>query len=84
MQITVAPINEQGVNFSVVLMKPSFQLTSENMENLNSELPVDFPRPIVVARKLGTELEFYGRKDIVNFISDLDPSQIPWQTFEVQ
>ncbi|EEI19605.1 hypothetical protein G8J22_02416 [Lentilactobacillus hilgardii] len=84
MQITVAPITEQGISFSVVLMKPSFQLTSGNMEALNFELPADFPRPIIVARELGSSVEFFGRNDIVNFLSNLDLSQIPWQTFDVQ
>lgn len=84
MRITIAPISEQGINFSVVLMKPNFQLTSGNMASLNSELPNDFPRPIVVARESRSGLEFYGRTDIVNFLSNLDPSQIPWLSYDIQ
>lgn len=84
MQITVATISEQGVSFSVFLAGPTFQFTAGNMEELNAELPNEFPRPIIVAKKNGPNLDYFGKKDIVNYLSGLFPNQIPWQTFDIQ
>lgn len=82
MQINGARITEQGVSFSIVVVN-SGTLNSSNRDYVGSNLPADFPRPIILAEPSGNGFEYYGRNDIVDFLANLDPSQIPWETYEI-
>lgn len=77
-------IKEQGVTFAIVLVKNSFfNRTSSKIEEFrNSLLPVFGPIPIILASQdsRGT-FRYHGRKDIVKFLANIDPSRIPWKEY---
>ncbi|VDG18580.1 hypothetical protein [Lactiplantibacillus mudanjiangensis] len=83
MRITGARINEQGVNFSIVVVNPG-TLNSPSRDSAANDLPLDFPRPVILAEQSSNGgFQFYGRDDIVDFLASLDPSQIPWEDYEI-
>ena len=82
MRITGARITEQGVSFSIVVVKPG-TLNSSSRDSVANGLPLDFPRPVILAEQNNGNFQYYGRNDIVNFLANLDPSQIPWEDYEI-
>lgn len=82
MKFDGALITEQGVTFAIAVVKPS-AITSSNREAIrNSYIPVFGNVPIILAAQTSTgQLKYNGRKDIVDFLSNLHPSQIPWKTY---
>ncbi|WP_456095491.1 hypothetical protein [Peptostreptococcus sp.] len=86
MRLTGSVIKEQGVTFAIVLVKNSlFNSTSSKIEEYRKSLiPVFGPIPIVFASQdsRGT-FKYHGRKDIVNFLANIDPSRIPWKEYTI-
>lgn len=82
MRITGARITEQGVSFSVVVVKPG-TLKSPSRNSVVNGLPLDFPRPVILAEQDNGGFQYYGRNDIVDFLASLDPSQIPWEVYDI-
>ena len=86
MRFTGSVIKEQGVTFAIVIVKNSFlNSSSSNIEEFrNSLLPVFGPIPIILASQdsRGT-FRYHGRKDIVNFLANIDPSRIPWKEYTI-
>lgn len=82
MRITGARITEQGVSFSVIVVKPG-TLNSPGRNSVANGLPQDFPRPVILAEQDNGGFQYYGRTDIVDFLASLDPSQIPWEEYEI-
>ncbi|MBP1998737.1 hypothetical protein [Peptostreptococcus canis] len=84
MIFTGSVIKEQGVTFAIVLVKNSFLNNSsrEIEEFRNSFLPVFGQMPIILASQdsRGT-FQYHGRKDIVKFLANIDPSRIPWKEY---
>lgn len=82
-KIQGAVIKEQGQIFAIVIVN-SFILDShtERQKMANSLQPL-FPRkPIVLmARDSNGIPKYWGRKDIVNFLTDIDISRIPWKEY---
>ncbi|RQM70879.1 hypothetical protein [Aeromonas hydrophila] len=83
MKFQGAVILEQGVTFAIVLVKKS-ALSSTNKAN---EVRDSFQRyfqslPLVLAAQDASgRFEYQGRKDLVNFLANLHPSQIPWSEY---
>lgn len=82
-KIQGAVITEQGVTFAIVIVKSHVFNTSTSREEAIEAFSRYFPSmPIVLMRQdsRGTP-EYFGRKDIVSFLSNIHPSQIPWKEY---
>lgn len=86
MQVEAALVKEQGQTFAVVAVKPSVRIGGDQalQKAAESFRPV-FPGVHIVlmwqdARGVPT---YWGRPDIVRFLSNLHPAQIPWRRWSV-
>ena len=84
MQLEAAIIKEQGQNFAIVIVK-SHVLNSNERDNAVQQFSRYFPgMPIILmAQNSRGQPTYYGRTDIVNFLSKLHMSQIPWKKFNI-
>lgn len=84
MTFDAAVIKEQGVTFSVVVVKSS-ALNSSNKERVRDDYSRYFPRmPIILMAQDSRGIPTYdGRKDIVQFLANLHISQIPFKRYTV-
>lgn len=83
MQFEGAVIKEQGVTFAIVVVK-SYVLNSTTETNkTRSAFQSYFPGvPVILMAQDGSGRPTYqGRKDIVQFLSHIDPSRIPWKKY---
>ena len=84
MQIEGAIIKEQGVTFSVVIVKPYVLNSPSEQKNIRMSLRNVFPSPIILMAQDSRGVPTYqGRRDIVNFLANLHISQIPWKKYTV-
>ncbi len=83
MKFTGALIKEQGQVFAIAMVKPNVIANDTNREILRNQVSALFQgAPVVLAEeKAGGRLYYHGRKDIVNFLANLLPSQIPWKEY---
>ena len=80
---SVAIVHEQGINFTVLLVKRG-TLNSPGRDNVRNNAPSNFPRPVVLAEQLSNgNLKYHGRNDLVKFLAGVHPSQLPWQNYTV-
>lgn len=82
MQFDAAVINEQGVTFAVVAVKP-FVLNSSSREKARSEfsqLLGNVPTILMAQNSRGIPT-YHGRRDIVDFLSHIHPARFPWKRF---
>jgi hypothetical protein len=85
MSFDAALVKEQGITFAVVLVKNHvFNSTTSKSEAVDSFHPYFPGTPIVIARQRNGNMEYYGRKDIVNFLSNLHHSQLPWKKYSLR
>jgi hypothetical protein len=83
MKIQGAVIREQGVSFAIVVVKKHIvDSPSESNKSIQS-FSRFFPRmPIVLMGQGPTgQAKYRGRQDLVNFLSRLHISQIPWKEY---
>lgn len=82
MQLEGAIIKEQGQNFAIVIVK-SHVLNSNERDNAVQQFSRYFPgMPIILMAQNSRGIPtYYGRTDIVNFLSKLHMSQIPWKKY---
>ncbi len=74
-----AVIREQGVTFAIAMVKRHV-IRSSDRDNVQRGLVRYFPgMPIVLMAEDGSET--YGRRDIVQFLEHVHPSQIPWRRY---
>ncbi|WP_314971026.1 hypothetical protein [Peptostreptococcus stomatis] len=85
-KFTGSIIKEKGVTFAIILVKNSFlNSSSSNIEKERDRLlPIFGPTPIIFASQdsRGT-FRYHGRKDIVKFLANIDPSRIPWKEYTI-
>ncbi len=85
MQIDGAIIREQGLTFAIVVVKRHVLDFSDRA----AEAAADFARyfrgmPIVLmAQDASGRATYYGRRDIVRFLSGISTSRIPWRRYTV-
>lgn len=81
MSFDAAIIKEQGVTFTVVTVKRGTIRSPQVNSTINS-FASRFPSPIILMEQdsRGTP-EYYGRKDIVKFLSNINPSRFPWKRY---
>ena len=78
---SVAIVREQGVDFTVLLVKTG-ALNSPSRENIRNNAPSNFPRPVVLAEQHSNgNMKYHGRQDLVKFLAGLHPSQLPWKNY---
>lgn len=84
MTFDAALIKEQGVTFCVVVVQRSV-LNSNSKESVRNSYSAHFPRmPIILMAQDSRGVPTYnGRKDIVQFVSKLRLSQIPFKRYTV-
>jgi hypothetical protein len=79
LKITAALVKEQGVSFAVVAVKPSALLPTERQRVL-AALHSYWPgTPIVLMASRSGRPTYYGRQDIVRFLSRIYVEQFPWR-----
>jgi hypothetical protein len=82
MQLEGAIIKEQGQSFAIVVVK-SHVLNSSDKDRVAQSFSRYFPgKPIILmAQNSGGIPTYYGRKDIVAFLANIQISRIPWKKF---
>jgi hypothetical protein len=87
MQIDGAIIKEQGIVFAIVIVKSRVTSNSSEADNMWATLHSirDFQGlPIVLALQDSSGIfEYQGRRDIVDFLSSIDSSRIPWMRYTI-
>lgn len=84
MQITGSVITEQGVTFSIIIVKPHVLNSKTESDNFRNAISTMFPSPIILMAQDSRGVPTYqGRKDIVKFLANIDPRRIPWKTYTI-
>ena len=85
MQFDGAVVKEQNVTFAIVVVKPHVLDSTSSSEEARTSFARHFPRvPIILMAQNSRGIPTYqGRKDIVGFLSKVDPSRIPWKTYTI-
>ncbi len=86
MQFQGAVIKEQGVTFAIVVVKAHIlknnvevnRLISSFQQTVFGQIPV-----ILMAQEPRGVPSYYGRRDIVNFLSRVSLHSIPWQEYTI-
>ena len=82
----VALVREQGVNFAVVAVKPQV-LTKPKGEkdDLVAAYSLEFDAPaVLMAQDARGRPTYYGRRDLVRFLSHVLVEQLPWREFTIR
>lgn len=76
-------LKEQGVTFAIVVVKPHVLNSTMECDNARRSFSPVFPGvPIILMAQNSRGLPTYqGRSDIVRFLSNVDPSRIPWKRY---
>jgi hypothetical protein len=77
----VALVREQGVEFAVVCVRDSVVASPHERDRLIAWWSSQLGRPAVVLGERRHQL--FGRRDIVNFLSHIDPLCLPWRQMTV-
>lgn len=84
MTIDGAVLKEQGVTFSVVIVKPHVLQNSAEADHMRNLVKHIFPSPIILMAQDNRGIPTYqGRKDIVNFLANIHMSRIPWKRYTI-
>lgn len=78
-------IKEQGVTFGIIIVKP-YVMESQNhireMQLLGNQAFGIMPIILMAQNSRGVP-QYYGRKDIVQFLSKIAISRIPWKEYSL-
>jgi hypothetical protein len=78
-----AVVTEQSVTFGIVIVKESAIRNHSTADDLIvAYQPVLGVAPVVLmAQNIGGVPSYYGRKDIVAFLANIDFRRIPWKKY---
>lgn len=78
-------IKEQGVTFAIVVVKKHIVDSQTESQKAISSFSSIFPNmPITLMAQDHQGTPYYrGRKDIVDFLSNISISQIPWKEYTI-
>jgi hypothetical protein len=82
-KIQGAVVKEQGVTFAIVIVKQHVLQSQIESQKAAQTFAPYFPRlPMVLMAQdsYGTPT-YWGRKDIVDFLANIQISQIPWKEY---
>lgn len=83
-EFTGARIKEQNIEFMIVLVKKSVIDNHFQRQEAVKEYQNLFGIPSVIATQdYRGNFEYFGRKDISDFLANIHPSQIPWSEFKI-
>jgi hypothetical protein len=79
----VALVREQGVNFAVVAVKRSLlQGTTSQKDQVVRAFSIEFGVPaVLMAQDSRGVPTYYGRPDLVRWLANILPEQLPWREF---
>lgn len=82
-KIQGAVIKEQGITFAIVIVKSHVFNSHASREEAIIAFSGFFPGMPIVLMRLDSRgvPEYFGRDDIVNFLSNVHPSHIPWKEY---
>lgn len=85
MQFDGALIREQGVTFAIIVVKQHVLNSPHERDQMQQfGMQVFGPIPIILmAQDTRGIPTYYGRQDIVNFLSRVNPAAIPWKRYTV-
>lgn len=83
MSFDAALVREQGVTFAVVAVKSHAMDTDDDRCETAAAFQVHFPGvPVVLMKQDGRgRPTFWGRRDIVRFLSRVPVTALPWRRF---
>lgn len=83
MQFNGAVIREQGLTFAVVVVKRHILNSQSQANDAISSFKGAFPgMPVVLlGQDASGQATYFGRRDIVNFLSNISPTRIPWRRY---
>jgi hypothetical protein len=80
-QWEIALVKEQGMNFAVASVQDHVISNRHEADDLISGLSFHLGQPVVL---LGArQHRLYGRQDIVRFLQNVHPSQLPWRRVNI-
>ena len=84
MRVQGAVIREQGQTFAVVIVKPHVvKNRAEATNTIQSFTPVFGVPVVLMAQDSRGRPTFFGRQDIVRFLSGVPLSAVPWREYIV-
>ena len=85
MKFQGAVIKEQGMTFAIVVVKKYVVDSTHESEKAISSFMLHFPgMPVtLMAQDSSGRATYRGRNDIVKFLANLHPSQIPWRDYTI-
>jgi len=75
--IVHARVTDGEVNFAVVSVKDATISEPENAEKLVETLQTAYQCPVVLMGETSSQL--FGRQDVVDFLGQMSPADLPWQ-----
>ena len=85
MTIEGAVIIEKGVTFAVIHVDPSVTRYTIKSTQIRRALMRFFPGMPIILMSLANDgrPQYYGRKDIVDFLNAVRLNQIPWKKYHI-
>jgi len=75
---SIAFVKEQGVEFAVVCVPDRIAEGSIEREGVYQAWTMQLRRPVAL---MGADRHYvYGHKSVVNFVSSVHPSRLPWRS----
>ncbi|XWO13603.1 hypothetical protein HPDP_00301 [Candidatus Hepatincola sp. Pdp] len=83
MQFNGALIKEQGVEFAIIVVKPQILKQSIKRDEILNSCAVIFPDiPIILMAQDSRGIpKYFGRKDIVKCLANIDITRIPFKRY---
>jgi len=82
-QMTAALVREQGVTFAVALVKNHVLNSPASADEMIRSVSVALGCPLVVLMGESNRKLRGNRKDVVDFVARLHPSQLPWKKWTI-
>lgn len=84
MKVDGAIIKEQGVTFSIIIVKPHVLNNDSEANSFRNAMSSIFPSPIILmAQNSYGRPTYQGRKDVVKFLANINPARIPWKEYTI-
>ena len=83
MRIQAAVVKEQRITFAIIIVKRNVIQSTFQAQDTVYKAGSLFPgMPIILMAQVGRGTPtYYGRRDIVRFLSRVPPNAIPWKTY---
>ncbi|MCA0848352.1 hypothetical protein [Salipiger thiooxidans] len=82
-QMTAALVREQGVTFAVVIVKNHVLNSPASADQMIRAASMALGCPLVVLMGETNQRLRGNRRDVVNFVSKIHPSRLPWKKWNI-